>query len=307
MLGNHEPMYINWTDISLYYIAFVMPQLSNNTCRPGFLGDGPDCMVELEFQMMSLVITKATIGQITEIGIPFVTSRVKLWLSRRRSANIEELARGTQTGFSSSHNRYVKEAHLGSYTTTMQDYGELVVQFGYLVLFGLAFPPAAVVALVNNLIEGRTDAFKILSLSQRVNADDAADIGAWYEILEILNVLSVVTNAGLVVFTAKAAQVIFGFDDTADGWRLLLYNTVAFFVMEHVLLAVKLAAAVLIPDVPGRTKRKKARQSYDIARFFGVGWQNAFRGNAMLEVDERQVELCRKYADLFDVASEDEG
>lgn len=262
-------------------------------------------MVELEYQMMSLVITKATIGQITEIGIPFVTGRFKQWVSHRRSANIEESAGGTHAEFSSSHNRYVREAHLGAYTTTMEDYGELVVQFGYLVLFGLSFPLAAVVALLNNLIEGRTDAFKILSLSQRVNADDAADIGAWYDILEILNFLSVLTNAGLVVFTANAAEVLLGFDDSTGPWRKRLCNTVAFFVMEHVLLAVKLGAAFLIADVPGKTRRKKARQSYDIARFFGVGWQNAFRGNSMLEVDERQVELCKKYADIFDAASED--
>lgn len=264
-------------------------------------------MVELEFQLMSIVITKTTLGQVTEVGMPFITSRVKQYLARRRSPTTPPGTIGTQSGnVSSAHNRYVTESHLGAYTTTMEDYGELVVQFGYLVLFGLAFPPAAVVALLNNLIEGRTDALKILALSQRVSADDAADIGAWYAILEGLNVLSVAANAGLVVFTADAAGVVLGFDSETDVWRKLLFRVVAFFVMEHVLLAVKIGAAFAIGDVPSGARRRKARQMYEVARVFGVGWQEAFRGNSLLQVDERQTGLCMKYADVFEVASEDE-
>lgn len=264
-------------------------------------------MVELEFQLMSLVITKATIGQVTELGIPFVTSRVKQYLSRRRSPASLPASVDTQAAnASSAHNRYVTEAHLSAYTTTMEDYGELVVQFGYLVLFGLAFPPAAVVALLNNLIEGRTDGLKVLGLSQRVSADDAADIGAWYAILEGLNVLSVATNAGLVVFTADAAGIVVGFDEETDVWRRVLYRVVAFFVMEHVLLGVKIGAGFAIADVPAKTRRRKAREMYEVARVFDVGWRDAFRGNSLLEVDERQTGLCRKYAEVFEVASEDE-
>lgn len=261
-------------------------------------------MVELETQLMSLVITKATIGQITELGIPFVTSKVKQWSSRRRSRANTTTDDKAHANASTARNRYVTEAHLGAYTTTIEDYGELVVQFGYLVLFGLAFPPAAIVALVNNIIEGRTDAYKILALSQRVNADDAADIGAWYSILEFLNVMSVLANAGLVVFTADAAGIVFGFSGVGS-WRGLLYRVVAFFVMEHVLLIVKGLAAFVIADVPGRTRRRKARESYDIARWFNVGWKDAFRGNSLLVVDNRQVELCGRYADVFERASED--
>lgn len=261
-------------------------------------------MVELETQLMSLLITKATIGQVTELGIPFVASKMKQWSSRRRSRTSTMTNDRAHPNASMARNRYVAEAHLGAYTSTIEDYGELVLQFGYLVLFGLAFPPAAIVALVNNLIEGRTDAYKILALSQRVNADDAADIGAWYSILEFLNVMSVLANAGLVVFTADAAGDVFGFS-AVGRWRGLLYRVVAFFVMEHVLLLVKGLAAFVISDVPGRTKRRKARESYDIARWFNIGWKDAFRGNSLLIVDERQVELCERYVDVFERASED--
>lgn len=268
-------------------------------------------MVELENQLMSLVITKATIGQVMEIGVPFITSRLKQWRAHSKSQASPSpgtVENGVISKTSSARNRYVSESKLAPYESTIEDYGELVLQFGYVALFGLAFPPAAVVALANNLIEGRTDAYKILVLSQRVSADDAADIGAWYPILECLNVLSVVTNAGLVIFTAKAADSVLQFDEKFgdDVWRKLLYRVVAFFIMEHILLSVKAGAAYLIPDIPSQVNRHGARQQYDVARFFNEGWRDAFRGNSLLEVKEEQTRMCEKYADMFDVASEDE-
>lgn len=300
-------------DISLLYIAFIRPFL-NNTCRSGYFSDGPDCMVELEIQLMSLLITKATVGQVTEIGVPFVTSRIRQWQSRSKSKAMAATPAAEKNDVmgalntSSGHTKYIAESKLATYDSTIEDYGELVLQFGYVALFGLAFPPAAVVALLNNLIEGRTDAYKVLVLSQRVTADDAADIGAWYPILEFLNVLSVVSNAGLVIFTAEAADTVFKLDELAAGdvWRKLLYRVVAFFIMEHILLSVKAGAAFLIPDVPSKTTRKGARQRYDAARFFDEGWRDAFRGNSLLQVDDQQIQLCEKYALLFDVASDNE-
>lgn len=272
-------------------------------------------MRELETQLTSLVITKATIGQLTEIGIPFITNKVRTWHARQKSKSLPSPRRSPQEGtarrkaiFSSGHNRYVRECKLGRYDSTMEDYGELVIQFGYLVLFGVAFPLASVVNLVNNIIEVRTDALKILKLSQRTDADDAADIGAWYPILEFLNVLAVATNVGLLVFTADSIEILFNLSerlngDTAREW---LVKTVCFFSVEHVLLGGKGLAAALVKDVPGRTHRILARQMYDIARWFDLGWREGFRGGGLLRVDERQVELCGKYAEVFEVASEDE-
>lgn len=295
----------------MLYIAFIRPFL-HNTCRPGYFDNAPDCMVELEIQLMSLVITKATIGQVMELGVPFVTSRIRQWRARSKSktmpAETDQEAKKPGLNTSSGDNKYVSESKLAPYDSTLDDYGELVLQFGYVALFGLAFPPAAIVALLNNLIEWRTDAYKILVLSQRVSADDAADIGAWYPIMECINVLSVVSNAGMVIFTAGAADKVFKLDEMAAGdkWRKLLYRVVAFFIMEHILLSVKAGAAFLIPDVPSKILRKGARQQYDVARFFNEGWREAFRGNSLLEVNDEQTKLCEKYAQWFDVASEDE-
>lgn len=297
--------------VSLFYIAFLRPYVDKK-CTVGFSGTN-DCMRELESQLLSLVVTRATIGQAMELVIPFLWSRAQQWRAQRKSdaVMISAVPSESNTALrelaSSAHNRYVQESKLAVYDSTMDDYNEMVIQFGYMSLFGLAFPLASVVSLLNNLIEVRTDAFKILRLSQRPHADDAADIGAWYYILEFINILSVLTNVGLLVFTADSINILFDLDGLFgnDIWRKLLHRVVAFFIAEHILLSLKAAAAAGIPDVPSKVYCKIARQQFDIARWFNVGWKNAFRGVSLLKVDEKQIELCHEYAEVFETASED--
>ncbi|KAG8126811.1 hypothetical protein E2320_021940, partial [Naja naja] len=52
------------------------------------------------------------------------------------------------------------ESCMKKYEDTFQDYQEMFIQFGYVVLFSSAFPLAATCALINNIIEIRSDAFK---------------------------------------------------------------------------------------------------------------------------------------------------
>lgn len=55
----------------------------------------------------------------------------------------------------------------------------MFVQFGYVVLFSSAFPLAALCALVNNLIEIRSDAFKLCTGLQRPFGQRVESIGQW--------------------------------------------------------------------------------------------------------------------------------
>lgn len=62
---------------------------------------------------------------------------------------------------------------------TMDDYLEMFLQFGYVFLFSSAFPLAALWALINNVTEIRSDAFKMVNIFQRPFAESASNIGAW--------------------------------------------------------------------------------------------------------------------------------
>ncbi len=248
-------------------------------------------MRELEAQMLSLLLTKTVIQQVLEVGVPLLTHHLTVWRRNRKSVGAAP---------SASTSRYVEETKLPSYATTVQDYAEMVIQFGFLVLFGVAFPLSAVISFVNNIIEVRTDAFKILKVSQRVNADKAADIGAWYSILRMLTVVGVMTNAGILVFTAETANNLFSSDGViSHAWKVL-----CFFLLVNGLLAARRFIEWVIDDVPTTTRRKIARQKFDIARHFDLGWEDAFRGNALFEMDEREIEACKRFDHDFDMPSD---
>ena len=80
------------------------------------------------------------------------------------------------------------------------DYLELVVQFGFMTLFAVAFPFAATIAFVSNLIEIRADAQELLTGTRRPFYKVAEDIGSWKAMLEGMSYMSVVTNSAIVGF-----------------------------------------------------------------------------------------------------------
>lgn len=74
-----------------------------------------------------------------------------------------------------------------------------VVQFGFITLFVASFPLAPLLALFNNILEIRVDAWKFTTQFRRPVASKARNIGAWQEILNAVAILSVVTNVSVTV------------------------------------------------------------------------------------------------------------
>ena len=70
---------------------------------------------------------------------------------------------------------------------TLNDYLEMFLQFGYVFLFSSVFPLAALWALINNITEIRSDAFKMCRVFQRPFAEGASNIGAWQVSVNIYN------------------------------------------------------------------------------------------------------------------------
>lgn len=75
----------------------------------------------------------------------------------------------------------------------------LVIQFGFITLFVASFPLAPLLALINNMVEVRVDAWKFTTQFRRPVASKAHSIGAWEEILNLIAVFSVVTNVSHVL------------------------------------------------------------------------------------------------------------
>lgn len=160
----------------------------------------------------TLVITKATIQQLMELGIPtliIIMNRLMMWYALYSSGENENselrqtlLDAEDETSEVHTDSADIKESKLNTFDNTVEDYGELIIQFGYVALFGLAYPLTAFVFFINNLIEMRSDSFKYLFIRNRAPADVAASIGRWLVILNFLVRMSVWTNAGILIFTS---------------------------------------------------------------------------------------------------------
>lgn len=257
--------------ISLLYIAFVKPFTPGDACLRRPKSGEIDCMYELESQFSSLVITRATVQQILEVGLPFIVLRIRNFRRRRQS---ERLAATPLLSDVLDSDSAAVQSEMHANTTTVQDYGEMVIQHGYLVMFGMAFPFAALINLANNIIESRTDLYKMLMTQQRSGSDDSADIGGWLGIIQFLSTMSVITTAGLVTITTPALQRLL---PRALGSRAEQYPATSFVVFEHVLLGIRWAVAGAVRDTPDSTHRLLARQQFLIAKCFNEGWKPWFR------------------------------
>ena len=59
------------------------------------------------------------------------------------------------------------QLNFDSYDEPLDDYMEIVIGYGYLVLFGLAFPFTPLIALILCVVELRVDAWKLCNLTRR--------------------------------------------------------------------------------------------------------------------------------------------
>ncbi|CAB1323848.1 unnamed protein product [Coregonus sp. 'balchen'] len=97
------------------------------------------------------------------------------------------------------------ESCMQTYEDTFQDYQEMFVQFGYVVLFSSAFPLAAMCALINNIIEIRSDAFKLCTGLQRPFGQRVESIGQWQTAMEAMGLIAIIHFAILLKYIIHVA------------------------------------------------------------------------------------------------------
>ncbi|KAJ0029459.1 hypothetical protein NQD34_004456 [Periophthalmus magnuspinnatus] len=170
--GNNAYFFGSWTN------------LRNEECDPG------GCLIELTTQLVIVMTGKQVWGNIQEALVPWL---MNWWGSRKARCHPESL-----------YSRWEQDHDLQPFGQLLlfDEYLEMVIQFGFITLFVASFPLAPLLALFNNIIEIRVDAWKLTTQFRRPVASKAHCIGAWEEILNGMAVLSVVTNAFIVAFTS---------------------------------------------------------------------------------------------------------
>lgn len=149
------------------------------------------------------------------------------------------------------------------------DYRDLVIIYGYTVLFVAAFPLAPLMALVNSYVQIRADAWHISVCCQRPWPSNAEDIGTWAAIIELTSYFAVIVNSLIIVYTGTFL------DDFNVSTRLLI-----FLGLYHGLFFIKYVTALLVDDIPSDVALQVARQEFTEAKLIKM------QQDDVLEVDD---------------------
>lgn len=237
--------------ISLIYIGFLKPFLQNvDPCL------GPSCMSELQTTLGTIFITRLTVGNITELGLPlywFATSLNERENVRKKKKN-EEYDPKMQQDLSEVERAFVKPSY-DTMMGTFDDFCELVIQFGYCTMFICSFPLATTMSFAANYVEIRIDSWKLCRVMRRPDPKSVEDIGSWYPILEIIAAAAVFTNSALIAFTGNFA---INYTWTERSWIFLGISFGLFFI--------RLLAEYYVPDVPQDVELFLLRQEFIVSK-----------------------------------------
>jgi anoctamin-10 len=142
----------------------------------------------------------------------------------------------------------------GEIDGTYADYMELMIQYGYVVLFAVAFPLSPFLAFINNVLEIQVDKTKIVKFSRRPVPISVPTIGVWASILSGMTYIGIVTNIGVLCFTDESLS-----DDKNGAFVPFVWLTIGFFAFRAFLV-------VLIPDISENWSIVKKRNDNVIER-----------------------------------------
>lgn len=146
------------------------------------------------------------------------------------------------------------ESTLYKYDGTFADHLEILVQMGYVVLFSAAFPLAGVCALLNNLLEIRSDAFKLAHVHQRPFGQRVANIGTWQNAVGFLGLAAVIVNCALIGLSGQVSRLWPGLTSTQ--------TIILIVALEHVMLGLRSALKYILPELPSWLAAEIARAEH---------------------------------------------
>jgi Ca2+-binding EF-hand superfamily protein len=135
----------------------------------------------------------------------------------------------------------------------------LLAASGYVTLFAASFPLASLFAMMNNILEIRSDAWLLCRAHQRPIWKTQEDIGSWASVIFFISIINTVVNAAITAFVGAQLDDTNGTFTTrirrADLWMIAV-------LIEHCVLACKFLVKVILPEEPEWVATAKAAVEY---------------------------------------------
>lgn len=192
--------------------------------------------------------------------------------SKKSSQEVENAGRTTykksDEGDAKPHAPLTSECDRDEYEQ-FDDYLEMVIELGYVTLFASAYPLASLIAIAANLIEVRTDFFKLTKVCRRPRSIRTDGLGMWKMLMSSIIWLSALTNCLIFGFTSQQLMQFlpdFFYVDSNDHMRLVPGKgwiiVFIIFGLERVLLYSGLILNLIIPETPEDVVVELERRKY---------------------------------------------
>ncbi|KMZ58976.1 Anoctamin-like protein [Zostera marina] len=210
-------------------------------------------IVTLREVLIQRLIVSQVLENLLENSVPYIKYSYKKYKALRN----KRYEKGQIFKLAQLNSRVEKEFLKPSYSASIgaeledglfDDFLELALQFGMIMMFACAFPLIFCFTVLNNITEIRVDAFKLLVMFKRPIPRTATTIGAWLNIFQFLIVMSICTNCTLLVCLY----------DQEGKWKLEP-GLAAILIMEHVLLLIKFGFSHFVPEEPAWVKANRVQ------------------------------------------------
>lgn len=233
----------------------------------------------LFIMMLSQMAFKQTSQNMVEYIIPILKTKKKLdnhqndYMGMLTKLQVSGKDPNQTVGVNDSHTELVQDdvqirdirkfqAHrdeilLQDKPNVLDHYMELVVQFGFIVLFSSVFPLASLMSLISNRIQIGSQ-INNFTYTRRFTPEVSNGIGSFLSCLQILCQISIMVNSGIIYFTSKTIRLHFVQNDPdleqdvdllVSGWQIVNF-LILVVVIEHAMLILKIFFEQVIDDIP---------------------------------------------------------
>ncbi|KAB0802428.1 hypothetical protein PPYR_04614 [Photinus pyralis] len=192
-VNNYATMvYISFVKGKLYTYpgekgSWILTHFHADICHPA------GCIMGICIQLAFVMLFKSLVGNIYSAMMPACKKRLKWGISQ--STN-EDLPRWEQDFELREVERYF----------LVGEYMEIVMQYGFVTFFAAAFPLAPLCALINNILELRTDAHKYVRICRRPVPICTGSMNVWINLLKAMSSMSIISNAFIIAFTSNIVK-----------------------------------------------------------------------------------------------------
>jgi len=225
------------------------------------------CYAALSSQLIGILISKIFVDGIFDYALPCVLNGINTgnWgcgeeQDAANASNLSEDASNEEIIEEQKENlnEFEQQIDRCPHGGVLYDYNQLTLTFGFVVMFGAAWPLAPFVVCLYNFSQAFVDQKKLLHQVQRPLYIPVPDIGAWEECLRIVAFFGIMTNMIICWATTRDIQ-------EKGLWGSPMTQTEAILTgvaMEHIILIVRQIVDLSIDDVPDKVVMCKALDDF---------------------------------------------